>query len=199
MSPHRVTPGALHTALCWNTGSKGSFHTTKPHKMPSPVSHEFLDHDGFLLRRNCICLFFPPRSSVLTAGQECAAQPVTLPHPAPFQQAGAINAQQLSPSSAIPCTSRAPYLQLERQFMLEGPEIVQLLSECHQRILLLTDILLQHLHGQLHLLPHADLRLQLLLHVLEHKEPSAPPGAEPGVTTLPFCTATTSESHVTRA
>lgn len=64
------------------------------------------------------------------------------------------------------CSSSRPYLQLEGKFMLESPEVIQLLPQRHQGVLLLADILLQHLHSQLHLLPHADLHLQFFLHIL---------------------------------
>lgn len=58
------------------------------------------------------------------------------------------------------------YLQLKGKLVFKSSEIIQLLPQGHQGILLLTDILLQHLHSQFHLLPHADLQLQLLFNVL---------------------------------
>lgn len=52
------------------------------------------------------------------------------------------------------------------KLVVDPAQIVQLLSELRQRVVFLTHVLLQHLHGELHLLSHPDLHLQLLLHVL---------------------------------
>lgn len=59
-----------------------------------------------------------------------------------------------------------PHLCLVEKLLVDGAEVFKLLPKLHQGILLLTDVLLQHLHGHLHLLLHPNLHLQLLLHIL---------------------------------
>lgn len=59
-----------------------------------------------------------------------------------------------------------PHLCLVEKLLVDGAEVFELLPKLHQGILLLTDVLLQHLHGHLHLLLHPNLHLQFLLHVL---------------------------------
>lgn len=59
-----------------------------------------------------------------------------------------------------------PHLCLVEKLLIDGAEVFKLLPKLHQGILLLTDVLLQHLHGHLHLLLHPNLHLQFLLHIL---------------------------------
>lgn len=60
-----------------------------------------------------------------------------------------------------------PHLCLVEELLVDGTEVFQLLPKLHQGILLLTDVLLQHLHRHLHLLLHPNLHLQFLLHILQ--------------------------------
>lgn len=78
----------------------------------------------------------------------------------------------LSPKLKKRCCSEGgdwespPHLCLVEKLLVDGTEVFKLLPELHQGILLLADVLLQHLHGHLHFLFHPNLHLQLLLHIL---------------------------------
>lgn len=65
-----------------------------------------------------------------------------------------------------PLWGSLPHLCLVEKLLVDGAEVFELLPKLHQGILLLTDVLLQHLHGHLHLLLHPNLHLQFLLHIL---------------------------------